>query len=524
MISSKNIRFHTPSNTYIIPKNSVVDQNITVKGNVIAGSGVRFWKNVKIDGNIQLGKSCIVEGNLKANKIIIGSHSKVKGNIEADTEVSLFQNAIVNSIESSGGITIMQGCTVGYANGSTLTVIGKADIRKIGPITKVTVRADTVAEMEEEECEKEFAEEEFIDEKFGAPDVGNESENDESENELDDRANSIKSAVQSEEDNVEMIDEADASSPKSFTVSAFAGAQADHVVSVPADESDEVEIVGETDDSNASEGEMISETIETPFGRIAVGGKPASKGSVKEPLSDEQFASVTEVSKEEQQADYEAEIRTKPKTKSETVFETKPEAKPETKPETKSETRYEARSEMKSGAGNESAPRKSEFRWPAFEPRKMPKNEKQQPHASKKPAAWSSDDFFNQMKASSDQIQFDEIKIQAAPGQKENLFEQRILQNNESAAVSKAANQKITFEEVGYSPATPMNPPQKSKAEILMEQMNFDAALGKSPGIEMKKRPEKRERSREEIERSKIWYEERYPKSESEKKEYSPYM
>jgi hypothetical protein len=304
----------------------------------------------------------------------------------------------------------------------------------------------------------------------------------------------IESAAQSEELNVEIIDEADESSPKSFTVSAFAGSQTDHVVSIPVDEFDEVEIVDGTDGSNTSESEMISETVETPFGRIAIGEKPASKGNVKGPLSDGEFASVTEVSKEEQQADYEAEIRAKSGTKSETVFEAKPEH------------------------------RKSEFRWPAFEPGKMPKTEKQ---PSKKSAAWSNDDFFNQMKASSDQIQFEEIKVQAAPNQKENLFEQKILQNNESAAASKKANQKIAFEEIGYSPATPVKAQQKSKAEILMEQMNFDAALGKSSDAEteqMKKKQEKRERSREEIERSKIWYEERYPQTESEKKEYSPYV
>ena len=150
MISSKNIRFHAPSNTYIIPKNSVIDQNVTISGDVIVGPGVHFWKNIKVDGVAKIGKGCIIEGNLKANRVIVGSYSKIKGNISADSDVSLFQNAFVRSIESGGNITIMQNCAVGYANGKRLEVIGKAAISKIGAITKVTVRAEIVNELESE--------------------------------------------------------------------------------------------------------------------------------------------------------------------------------------------------------------------------------------------------------------------------------------------------------------------------------------------------------------------------------------
>ena len=161
MISSKNIRFHASSNTYVIPKNSIFDENVAINGNVIAGSGVRFWENVKIFGNVQLGKGCVIEGNLSADNIIVGAQSKIKGNVTALENVSLFQNSAVKSIESGETITIMGGCHVGYANSKRLEIVGKANIKKIGRITKVTVRTDMIASMNDEDEEKNTLEDDF---------------------------------------------------------------------------------------------------------------------------------------------------------------------------------------------------------------------------------------------------------------------------------------------------------------------------------------------------------------------------
>jgi len=154
MISSKSIRFHVSSNTYIIPKNMVFDQNVSINGNLITGPGVRFRKNVKVFGDAQLGKGCIVEGNLNADNIIVGSRSKIKGNTRASENVSFFQNSSAESVKSEM-ITIMEGCTVGYADSKRLEIIGKANILKIGPVTKVTVRAEMLISLKEDEIEDE---------------------------------------------------------------------------------------------------------------------------------------------------------------------------------------------------------------------------------------------------------------------------------------------------------------------------------------------------------------------------------
>ena len=155
MISSKNIRFHVSSNTYIVPKNSTFDQNVSIDGNVIVGTGVHFFKNIKIFGDVQIGKGCTIEGNLSADNIIVGARSKIKGNIIASESVSLFQNSIAGSIKSGDTIIIMEGCTVDYADSKRLEIIGKADIKKIGPVTKVTVKANTVLPDATDEIKEE---------------------------------------------------------------------------------------------------------------------------------------------------------------------------------------------------------------------------------------------------------------------------------------------------------------------------------------------------------------------------------
>ncbi|MDL2261600.1 hypothetical protein LJC08_05165 [Methanimicrococcus sp. OttesenSCG-928-J09] len=611
MISSKNIRFHAPSNTYIIPKNSIIDQNVAINGNVIVGPGTHFWKNAKIDGNIQFGKGCTVEGNLRANQIIVGSRSKIKGKIIADADVSLFQNAAAESIESKGNITIMPGCVVGYANGSTLQVIGKAEIKKIGVITKVTVRADTVAELPKEPEDSENLEElEFavntpirvgsenemqnISENLIFENSGFESnkvENSSFENKKIDEpelssvdiynkeiitessANTDSSytpafqvetpsktdelAAETDSKNpensgVEIIDENDENSPKSFSFSEFSSVPVNRPIDVPTDESEEVEIVDGTDESDSDSNDrnknenFVPQTVETPFGTIVVGENPAStaasasasaaSGSMNRNAdrntdrdADSTFASVTEISKEDQQADFEAEIRSKTR----------------------------------------ATPSKVEFRWPSFEAKPTRKTglraaaERQEREkvsdsftssaASVSPvSSASSSPSSDKMSAAG--VQYEEVKVQNVPRQKESFAKP------ENDSVRKA-NQKIVFEEIaGNESAVKYKQPQtgaqaakqpqsmkqsqpenraqpasqtakqalaediihrQTKTEIRIETVSAEA-IGVENRTENKS--ERKEVSQIEIERSKIWYEERYQEIKPRKKEYPPYI
>ncbi|WNY27813.1 hypothetical protein [Methanolapillus ohkumae] len=151
MTSKPKIRFYPSSNTYVIPKGSFFEDSILIHGNLIAGPGVHFWKNVIVEGNVQLGKGCTLAGNLKAVNVIVGAKSKVGGKITADWNTSVFQNSEIGSIECLGHLVIMNGCVVGYANAEkTMEILGKADIKKIGRVTKVTVRTNEVLPVPEE--------------------------------------------------------------------------------------------------------------------------------------------------------------------------------------------------------------------------------------------------------------------------------------------------------------------------------------------------------------------------------------
>ncbi|WNY25730.1 hypothetical protein [Methanolapillus millepedarum] len=152
---TSKIRFYPSSNTYVIPKGAFFDESVIIHGNMIAGPGVHFWKNVAVQGNAQLGKGCTVAGTLKAKTAIVGAKSKVD-KIKTEWNASVFQNATVQSIDCGGHLVIMDGSVVGYANAEkTLEILGKADIKKLGPVTKVTVRTDEVRLFEEHEEEEE---------------------------------------------------------------------------------------------------------------------------------------------------------------------------------------------------------------------------------------------------------------------------------------------------------------------------------------------------------------------------------
>lgn len=575
MISSKNIRFHAPSNTYIIPKNSVIDQNVAVKGNLIVGSGSRFWKNIKVDGIIQFGKGCLVEGNLRAGQVIFGSRSKIKGNIIADADVTLLQNSIVRSAETKGNITIMPGCFVGYANGSTLQVIGKAEIKKIGVITKVTVRADTIIGLKDEPKEAEDLEfiigdqiqindndeiqnisEELIFEN------GNENNNEDNneDKKIDDKIliseNDYKNKINTESDansfsqntpafqleqmpdnqetgpenniksdeslNVEIIDETDENSSQTFSFSEFKTSAKDQPVNVPTDETDEVEIVLETIDSNSDNSNgMIPKTVETPFGTIVVGEQPApAKAGKSESDKNNQFASVTEISKEEQQADYEAELCSKkPAAESKSVSAPKSFV-----PESKSSvSESKSASELKPVQESNPVEPKSKPAWPPFEPHPIKKKTNAfaaagQPERKEAPAAnrtASAANYTahsaNRPAASGNQIQYEEVKIQNTPKPANPAGTDPASLN----ADSNNTNQKVVFEEVSQTaPKTKTPADSYTKSETKPEMKSTE---------KQEIKPET-EHSREEIERSKAWYEERHHQNRPKKKEYPPYI
>lgn len=528
MISSKNIRFHAPSDTYIIPKNSLFEENVAINGNVIVGSGVRFWKSIKIDGNIQLGKGCTVEGNIKADNIIIGSRSKIKGNVSALGDVSVFQNAAVRSIESGGTILITEGCIIGYADGRKLEVIGRADIQKIGVITKVTVRADNVAAMEEDEEDLENTAEENL---ITAPETVNilkkesvaveivsdraedveimekiDEKTDESievsgtkfsENNLSDENFSMPISEDKNKTDIRSDTTKNSSTTPPLRVEKTIENRSQPAVNstVPEDEMSDVEILSaaESKEPARPSGAGRQKTIETPFGIVSIDDYAVETESVAESVSE----SVSIV------------------------------------PESILESVSEPVSRFKSKP------------WPQFDPFNSPS-----------PSPFGADRKSSAVKGSSAQkisvskvsdspavqkeefglFRYEEIRIEDKPQTKADVH--RPISND-----MQKANQKIIFEEIGDTAVLSLKTPrpnptasvqmtavQTAAAQTGAKSGNKFALIFEDESLSDKKQTfcdschESESGAFIDPENSKMWFEERFRPVKSKQKEYPPYI
>lgn len=137
------IKYHPRSNTYVIEKRAFFDNALILNGNVIVGQEVKFWKNLTVNGRLELGKGSIVLGNIKARSALICTKAKIRGNIETDSELILLDKAQINSAICLGDMRVRPGCVIGSVKADgTLELIGKVAIQKVEPLTKVIIRAE----------------------------------------------------------------------------------------------------------------------------------------------------------------------------------------------------------------------------------------------------------------------------------------------------------------------------------------------------------------------------------------------
>ena len=540
MISSKNIRFHASSNTYIIPKNSLFDENVIINGNVIVGSGSRFWKNIKIDGNIQFGKGVVAEGNIKADNIIIGPHSKIKGNVSAAGDVSVFQNAAVKSIESGSTITIMEGCAVGYADGKRLEIIGKADVQKIGVITKVTVRAYNVAAMEKPEDSKEP--EEDLAEKTGntgstaEEELAEEMENiggtaeEELAGEIENIGNTtekmtggLKAAGTSvEEDGAEIID-SDSSTNSKFSPEKKTGKkhQSEDNLAIPADEMPEVEILSSSkpQESVSYHQAGVQKTIETPFGVVSIDDyskKPGEREPAANAGGKTRMTNTASLKSDSESIGPEMDGSAKDKSES---SESKPRLKSKPWPE------FDPRLARSGQTGAMATERKSKVRPAAgsggFE------------QVSQKTAASSPSS-----KEEFSQFQYEEINTAADPAEAKagtKLNAGRPVPEN-----VRKVNQKVIFEEIEpEKKGVQKSVPVAAKKQEPTENKGKKSSLIQSPFLENRAADDQSKAENKPVaevhreaesdspvdrEVSKVWYEQRFKPAKPKQKEYPPYI
>ncbi len=137
------IKYHPRSNTYVIEKRAFLEEDLILDGNVIVGQEVKFWKDLKVTGRLELGKGSVVKGNVKARSALLCSQAKILGNIETVSELVLLDRARINSAACKGDIRARPGCAIDSVKADgTLELIGKVTVRKVEPLTKVIIRAE----------------------------------------------------------------------------------------------------------------------------------------------------------------------------------------------------------------------------------------------------------------------------------------------------------------------------------------------------------------------------------------------
>ncbi|MCL2863045.1 MAG: polymer-forming cytoskeletal protein [Methanimicrococcus sp.] len=532
MISSKNIRFHATSDTYIIPKNSLFDDNLIIHGNVIVGSGSRFWKNIKINGNIQFGKGVIAEGNVEAADIIIGPLSRIKGKVSATGDVSVFQKAVVQSIVSGGTLTIMEGCEIGYADGKRMEVIGKADIQKIGDITKVTVRAFNVAAPAElaEDFEEDFEEgfeedfEENIEKDEGEiesnlekddAEVESNLEKDEgeiaaeAEGEIEEGTKSIGVAVEgapessktaadsAENEGVEIIESGSSTTPQFQLEKKSKGKRQTTIdPAVPEDEMPEVELLPSSNPQESAPRRRTGaqKTVVTPFGVVAIdddSDKPDERG----PAVNAEILSAGPETTEPGIAGPEEE-------KSERASLSKSRPWPA----------FDSNHARSGQTGAAADKRKKEARWVAVSGCLEPASQKEATTISISPDS----------KAESGQFQYEEVKVTSSPAKANEGA--RANAGRSTPENLRKANQKIVFEEIepetkpvlkSVPPASVRQKPAGDKSSVQSSEILENKAADEQPKAE----PDSVDRKA-----IKTWYEQRFKPVKTKRKEYPPYI
>lgn len=140
---SLDIRYHKTSNTYIAKRRSYFENDIIIDGNLIVGASSSFWKNIIVKGTLELGKNSSVGGNIKADRVVIGSGCEIKGSIEAHDELRIFDSSTVVGNVVGNTVSIRPGCSVGQVRANViLELIGKIRVNEIEKGTKVIVRGE----------------------------------------------------------------------------------------------------------------------------------------------------------------------------------------------------------------------------------------------------------------------------------------------------------------------------------------------------------------------------------------------
>lgn len=143
-MNTEFIKYHPGSNTYIIQKKAYFEDSVLLKGNLIVGAGCNFWQELRVEGNLELGKNSLVKGHVQAHNAIIGPHCDIRGDVQVDKDLTIMDDVKIEGSATCGGqMLVRPGCSMGFAKAEKLLeLVGKVSIKDVEAGTKVIVRSE----------------------------------------------------------------------------------------------------------------------------------------------------------------------------------------------------------------------------------------------------------------------------------------------------------------------------------------------------------------------------------------------
>ena len=92
-------------------KESVIASDLTIEGKIIGSGHVRiagrFKGDVQVDGNLTIDTGATVDGQVRAQTVIVGG--ELKGNIENAKRVELLEGGVITGDVKAGSLTVAAG-------------------------------------------------------------------------------------------------------------------------------------------------------------------------------------------------------------------------------------------------------------------------------------------------------------------------------------------------------------------------------------------------------------------------------
>jgi predicted acyltransferase (DUF342 family) len=118
--------------TFFAEKGAYFEGNVKIDGNFIVPERTHFWGRLFVTGTLELGPRSSVALDVNCWNAVIGSQSRIKGPIVAHGDVTILDNAVVQSVNAGGKVILRTGVHVGdVTSNDTIIVHGRIKSGKL---------------------------------------------------------------------------------------------------------------------------------------------------------------------------------------------------------------------------------------------------------------------------------------------------------------------------------------------------------------------------------------------------------